>query len=404
MNNLIIAMSGGTTTVINSTLAGIIKQAKKSEKIDKIYAGYPGIQGILEESIVDITDLNDSDLKALRQTPTSSFIGATRIAPLKKEEFERLKSIFKKHQIKFFLNIGGNGTVKQSIEISKRLGNEFKIASLPKTVDNDFGDKEFKKMYFTPGFPSCLNYWVNKIWLFNQENKGACQHDKVLVAQTFGRETGFIAGTARLADPERKLPLVILLPEDQKPIHEVIEEIKRNVKEKGRAIVVLSEGYKVKDFNSVKDLSGQIMYSSSENLAAQLLVNVLVKEGISSRAFIPGFDQRDEINFTLKKDIEIAEKIGEEAILLFDKGENNFLIGTTEKTFVNNELVCIQLSECNNYSRKMPENWIEKNKFDVSDKYIKYLESIYDKETILLERDKKGKPFFIQKKHLFIKI
>ena len=44
MNNLLITMSGGTTSVINATLAGLILKAQKSNLIDKIYVGFPGIE------------------------------------------------------------------------------------------------------------------------------------------------------------------------------------------------------------------------------------------------------------------------------------------------------------------------------------------------------------------------
>ena len=36
--------------------------------------------------------------------------------------------------------------------------------------------------------------------MLNNENMGAHTHDKVLIAQTFGRETGFIVGSLRYFD------------------------------------------------------------------------------------------------------------------------------------------------------------------------------------------------------------
>ena len=61
-------MSGGTTTVINATLAGIIETAQSSAAFERILVGAPGIIGILNEQIFDVTDLSAADLLRLRFT------------------------------------------------------------------------------------------------------------------------------------------------------------------------------------------------------------------------------------------------------------------------------------------------------------------------------------------------
>ena len=94
-NNVLITMSGGTTTVINSTLAGIIKQAQRSKKIDRIYGGVPGILGALNEQLVDLTETDDLSLQYLKMTPGSGFIGTTRITPLSSQELERYMLYFR---------------------------------------------------------------------------------------------------------------------------------------------------------------------------------------------------------------------------------------------------------------------------------------------------------------------
>ena len=52
MSNLLVTMSGGTTSVINATLAGIVDIARKSNQIDKVYAGCPGMLGVFEENFL----------------------------------------------------------------------------------------------------------------------------------------------------------------------------------------------------------------------------------------------------------------------------------------------------------------------------------------------------------------
>ena len=109
--------------------------------------------------------------------------------------------------------------------------------------------------------------------MLNQENLGACSHDKVLVAQTFGRDAGFICAGARLADVDRKLPLILLLPEDQQSIEKVMGAVENSLSRFGRAVVVLVEGYDLGDVGENLDPSGQVMYSSSRTTALQLFIN-----------------------------------------------------------------------------------------------------------------------------------
>ncbi|MDD3013546.1 MAG: 6-phosphofructokinase [Candidatus Gastranaerophilales bacterium] len=381
--NLIITMSGGTTTVINATLAGIIKAAKKCSEIDRIYAGYPGIIGMLTENILDLTDVTDNELERIYYTPASGLIGTTRVRPLDTSELIKLSEVFEKLNIGYFLNIGGNGTIKQTVQISDFLSNEFRCAALPKTVDNDLGDMEFEKVLFTPGFPSCANYWQHKVHIMNQENLGAHSHDKILIAQTFGRKTGFLAACARLGDTKRELPLIILLPEDQQGLDSVLNKIELTVKKFDRAIIVLSEGYDIDKIGERHDLSGQIMYSSSKETAAQLLVNHCTDQGFQARAFIPGFDQRSDILFTTAEDLQHSYNLGCFSVQRLFSGERNFLASISKNKMSKSiEYTTIPFSETKNYSRILPESWVAKGGFDVTDSFIEYAEPIIGKSIL----------------------
>jgi ATP-dependent phosphofructokinase / diphosphate-dependent phosphofructokinase len=376
MYNLLITMSGGTTTVINATLAGVIKKVQESSLIDKIYAGVPGITGVLEDNLVEISSLTEHDLIKLKRTPSSGIIGTTRVKQFDKDELTIFRKQLKKYNITYFINIGGNGTIKQTKYLVNNIEG-LKAISLPKTVDNDLGDDLLEDMYFTPGFPSVVNYWMHKLYMLNNENLGASSHDKVLIAQTFGRDTGFIAGAVRVADPHRKLPLLILLPEDQKDINEVIDAIKKTIVKFGRAIVVMAEGYNIGDVGEVNDYSGQVMFSSSKNLAAQLLVNKCIENGIQARAFIPGIDQRSDITFTTNFDIDCSYNLGKYAIEELEKGYFNFLVGIVNKG-KQIQYKRIEYSSFENLSRNLDNKFIKKNEFDVSNEYLEYLENIID--------------------------
>lgn len=368
MKNLLITMSGGTTSVINSTLAGILRAAQDCSFINKIYAGFPGIVGFIDGKVLDLTNLSEKELQILRTSPGSASIGTTRTKIFDEGDLDSIRSRFEEYNIGYFINIGGNGTIKQTKFIAKHIKNVF-VASAPKTVDNDLGDKEFEDLLYTPGFPSCINYWFHKMHMLNNENRGACTNDKVLITQTFGRETGFIVGSMRMFDVNRESPLVLLIPEDQQSPDKVIAKIDETVSKFDRAIVGICEGYKISDYRHVLDQTGQTMYGSSESTAMQQLINLCNHNNIQARGFNPTVDQRQNFNFTLDKDLEISYNIGKEIILNFMNNKTHFFQSYTK----DREYKSIPLESIHDYSRKMLSEWVDYGNFDVTEKYVDYI-------------------------------
>ena len=88
---------------------------------------------------------------------------------------------------------------------------------VPKTIDNDVGDSEFKLIDHTPGYGSVARYWMHMVQNANEENAGSSPADPVLVMQAMGRKIGFIPAAARLADPERRNAAANL--SGRKPLH-----------------------------------------------------------------------------------------------------------------------------------------------------------------------------------------
>ena len=328
--------------------------------------------GVFQENFLDLTK---SNTHVLKHSPGSASIGTTRVDILNDIQLRELETIFSKNDIKYFINIGGNGTIKQSKLVASKINN-ISIAAAPKTVDNDLGDSEFQDLWFTPGFPSCVNYWYHKIKMLNNENIGACTHDKVIITQAFGRKTGFITGAMRMFDPDRNIPLILLLPEDQQSPQIVVEKIKEKVSDHGRAIVGICEGYDVKDYNFEYDKSGQEMYGSSSSSAIQELVNLCIKNKIQARGYNPTVDQRQNFEHTLNSDRNISYEIGKEIINNFCKGKSHFL-----QSYSTSGLKTIKLNDISNFSRVMKDEWVDWGNFDVTDSYIEYLNEFTDIQT-----------------------
>ena len=60
--NVLYAQSGGVTSVINATAAGVLEAGRKSKRIGKIFAAKNGILGALNEEIIDTSFESDKEI------------------------------------------------------------------------------------------------------------------------------------------------------------------------------------------------------------------------------------------------------------------------------------------------------------------------------------------------------
>jgi len=92
--------------------------------------------------------------------------------------------------------------------------------------------------------------------------------------QAMGRKIGYIPAAARLADPNREMPLQIYLAESPCSLAQLADNVNDQLKKKsGRCMVVISEGFDVGDIGAVKDSFGHTSFSASQNQVAQIVVN-----------------------------------------------------------------------------------------------------------------------------------
>ena len=110
--NAIVGQSGGPTSVINASLAGVFESCK-SRGADVVYGMCNGVAGLLEERVVDLSTLltDDLDIELLKRTP-SSFLGSCRykLPDWHTDEavYKKLFAILEKLNIGYFFYIGGN--------------------------------------------------------------------------------------------------------------------------------------------------------------------------------------------------------------------------------------------------------------------------------------------------------
>ena len=145
-----------------------------------------------------------------------------------KDRTDGLVQYLQQQGIDALISIGGDG----SLTIAKRLCDKgMKIVGVPKTIDNDVSGT-----ITTFGFDTAVNTALEAI---DKLHTTAESHDRVIVLEVMGRESGFIAlhsGLAGTAD-------VILIPEIPYDLRKVCEKImSRNRAGRHFSIVVVAEG------------------------------------------------------------------------------------------------------------------------------------------------------------------
>ena len=77
IGNAIFGQSGGPTSVINASAAGVFTEALKQDCIPKVFGAAHGIKGILEERFYDIGCEDPKELELMKTTPSSA-LGSVR--------------------------------------------------------------------------------------------------------------------------------------------------------------------------------------------------------------------------------------------------------------------------------------------------------------------------------------
>jgi 6-phosphofructokinase 1 len=383
--NVIVAQSGGPSPVINSSLRGIIETCRMfPDKFGKVYGGWHGIEGVLKEELLDLSAQKEEEVALLRNTPAAGSIGTCRykLKDNQKKDFQRIIDVFKAHNVGYLFYIGGNDSQHTAFKVSnlaREKGLDLIAVGVPKTIDNDVGDSEFKLIDHTPGYGSVARYWSHIVQNANEENMGSSPADPVLVIQAMGRKIGYIPASSRLADPERKMPLQIYMVESNVTIEQLADNVNSQLKKVGRCIVVISEGFDAGAIGEVKDAFGHTSFGSSQMSVYQTVVNYLNSKGLKARGAargqVMGTDQRHTTSYASIVDLDEAYKVGQKAVEIALNDGNGWMATILREPGIiyNVRYDKVPLEKVALSERTFPEKWIAPNRYDVTDEFLAYV-------------------------------
>ena len=371
--NVLIVHGGGPTAVINSSLYGVIEEAKKIGKFDKVYAAIGGSEGILKECFLNLLAFPEEKLKLLLETPATA-IGSSRYA-LDQEDYEAMVGIFKKYEIKYVLLNGGNGTMDMCgriYEVCK--DKDIRVIGIPKTIDNDIAITDH-----APGFGSAARYIAATTAEVGVDVKALPIH--VCIIEAMGRNAGWITAASALARKKPgDAPHLIYLPERAFNEEEFLEDVKQLHKEKGGVVVVVSEGLKNEAGEPVVPpifkTERATYYGDVSAYQAELVIKKL---GIKARSEKPGICGRASIAWQSPVDRDEAVLAGREALKAAVAGQSGVMVGfiRDEEAEKSNGVYrmhteMIPIKEVMMYERTIPKSYLNERGNDVTEEFIRW--------------------------------
>jgi ATP-dependent phosphofructokinase / diphosphate-dependent phosphofructokinase len=231
-----LSTGGGDAPGLNAVIrAAVLSAINLGWDVLGIKRGFAGLLGedevipLTKDSVRGIAHLGGT---ILRTTNRGNPFHYPKVQPdgsiLEVDRSDELIESARRLGIDAVISIGGDG----SLTIAKRLCDKgMKIVGVPKTIDNDVSGT-----ITTFGFDTAVNTALEAI---DKLHTTAESHDRVIVLEVMGRESGFIAlhsGLAGTAD-------VILIPEIPYDLRKVCEKImSRNRAGRHFSIVVVAEG------------------------------------------------------------------------------------------------------------------------------------------------------------------
>ncbi len=316
--NMVVAQSGGPSMVINASLVGAVRAAKRAgERVGRILGARHGIKGILGRDYIDLRKVTDERLSAIALTPSSA-LGSCRMKP-SAEDCRRIFEEFRRLDVGYFLYVGGNDSADAARivgEEAEKEGYPLVVYHVPKTIDNDL-----RSCDHTPGFASAARFVACALRGDDLDNRalGGVKIDVVM-----GRDAGFLTAASALARERRDDgPHLIYLPERPFSVERFASDVQAVMKRLGRCVVAVSEGIRGEDGTPIgaalgsgeRDSHGNVQMSGTGALGDYLARELKARAAVGRvRADTFGYLQRSFPGIASAVDRREAMRAGSAAV------------------------------------------------------------------------------------------
>ena len=390
--NAVVGQSGGPTSAINATLAGVIRGALDNcNCIETLYGMRNGIEGLLEERLVNLTEaFKDTDKLDILETTPAAALGSCR-KKLKSPDvdtavYEKLLAIFKKYNIRYFFYIGGNDSMDTVLKLSRYAAScdyEMRVVGVPKTIDNDLMMTDH-----TPGFGSAAKFVATTIKEFIRDIS-VYTVKAVTIVEIMGRDAGWLTASAALPVISGGIgPDLVYLPERTFDADEFISSVKKALDKHPAVLVAVSEGVRFADGEYVgagsqsgaTDVFGHKYLSGTGKVLEQM-----VKEriGCKVRSVELSLTQRSAAHLASGCDIEESVGVGKAAVSAAVEGSTGIMmtIDRCDKNGYSVSFGTYDISKIANEIKTVPDEYINAEGNGITEAGIEYLRPLIMGET-----------------------
>jgi 6-phosphofructokinase 1 len=384
-SNAIVGQSGGPTSVINASLAGIVEATAKNAAIGTVLGMRYGIEGFMAENIIDFGKESPLVIRGLTSTPSSA-LGSCR-HKLKDADLPKIFDVIKKYNIRYIFLIGGNDTMDTICRVAayaKEHKYELIGIGVPKTVDNDLYGTDH-----TPGFASAARYMTLSVQQAGILARDMKKVDQFVIFQTIGREAGWLAAATVLARrDEDDAPHILVLPERAFEREAFLSKVEACYKKFGYVSVVCGEGCKYADgtplsMSQIKDKFSNVEFGATAGTSVAMVLHRMIadKFGFRGEFQITESLPMCAADRAVAHDIDEAYMCGKAAVELTAKGTTGVmvtLVREPEKSY-KCTIGTIQLSEVAARAKPMPDKFISEDGMDVTPAFIEYAKPLVGK-------------------------
>lgn len=406
IGNLVFGQSGGPTSVINSSAAGVFLEAlDHPDRIPRVFGMRHGIEGVLNDDLLDISKEDRAELELLCGTP-SSILGTCRYKladpAVDDSDYRRILEVFRRHDIRYFFYNGGNDSMDTCLKVSQYLKDhdfECRVIGIPKTVDNDLCGTDH-----CPGFGSAARYVatsIAEVW----HDAHSYRTPTVVVFECMGRHAGWLAGASALAGVIGRGPDLVYLPEIPFDQDRMIADARKLLEEKNIVLISVSEGIMTADGKLVIE---QLSARSTDSFGhkqlggvAAMLANLLSEElDVKVRGIEFSLLQRSAAHCASGRDIEEAVLAGRSGVKAALEGISDVMMGFArpESGPYQCEIIQVPLEQVANHEKQVPREWINPEGNGLTQAFIDYALPLIQGEPH--QRHEKGLPRFARLKKI----
>jgi 6-phosphofructokinase 1 len=225
-----IVTCGGLCPGLNDVVRSIVYCLHEKYGVPTVYGFRFGYEGLVERTALAPIELTTRRVGQIHEVG-GTVLGSSR-GP---QPVDEMVDTLERSGIQLLFTIGGDGTLRGAhsiVEEIRRRGLKIAVVGVPKTIDNDIS---FIDMSF--GFDTAVEAARQATRAAYVE--ASCYRSGIGLVKLMGRDSGFIASFAALADTQVGL---CLIPEVEFSIGGVVRAAEQRIGRDGFVVVVVAEG------------------------------------------------------------------------------------------------------------------------------------------------------------------